>query len=188
MTPARRLLLILVLLFAGRTVQAQTSASHRVTVGIEAITVMALSGDPMPMNVVMDSGVSKSARDASSHYNLTTNVAQVYIEARLEEPMPSGLRLRLRAESSIGQSLGIVTLAGDGRAKRVVGSMDRGLENGRRLEYEVVADPGVGAVPFQSRMVTLALVNPETGFRQELQQIVQFSVQTPVASSSAAAN
>ena len=57
--------------------------------------------------------------------------------------------------------------------------MRRGLENGRRIEYTLVVDPDAGAIPFQSRLVTLSLVNPETGYRQELQQVLQFSVQAP---------
>ena len=180
MTPTRRLLLVLVLLLAGGTarVQAQTSASasHRVFVGVEPITVMAVSGDPMPMNIVLDSGSSKSVLDASTFYNATTSVDRVQIEARMDEPMPDGLRLRLRAESSLGNSLGVVNLTGDGRSRRVVGNMARGLENGRRLEYELVADPGLGPVPFQSRMVVLSFVNPETGYRQEISQLIRFSV------------
>lgn len=188
MTPSRRLLLLLILLLTGSVAQAQTSASHRVFVGIEPITVMAVSGDPMPLNVVLDPGSARTAQDASSYYNLTTNVDKVFIEARMDEPMPDGVRLRLRAESSIGHSLGAVTLTGDGRSRRVVGSMGRGLENGRHLEYELLVDPGTEPMPFQTRLVVLALVNPETGFRQELSQMVQFSVQAPATSSAQAGN
>jgi hypothetical protein len=190
MTLTRRLALLLLLLLTGSLapVHAQSSASHRVHIGIEPITVMALSGDPLPLNILLASGSSRSAIDASSFYNLTTNVERVEIEARLDEPLPAGLRLRLRAESSIGSSLGVVTLVGDGRARRVVANMDRGLENGQRLEYELVADPGMAPVPFQSRTVVLSLVNPQNGYRQDLRQLIHFSVLAPEAGVASATN
>lgn len=192
MTLTRRLLFALVLLLAGGTAKAQAqtsaSASHRVFVGIQPITVMAVSGDPLPMNIVQGPGSSKSVLDASTFYNLTTNVDRVQIEARMDEPMPDGLRLRLRAESSLGSSLGVVNLTGDGRPRRVVGNMGRGLENGRRLEYELVADPGLGPVPFQSRMVILSVINPETGYRQEISQLIRFSVLSSESDGISAAN
>lgn len=188
MTPIRRLLVLLVLLFLSGAVQAQTTASHRVFVGIEPITVMAVSGDPMPLHVVLDSGSSRSAQDATSYYNLTTNVDKVHIEALLDEPLPEGVRLRLRAESSIGQSVGGVSLIGDGRARTIVSNMGRGLENGRRLEYELLVNRGAEPVSFQTRVVTLALVNPETGFRQEIRQMVQFSISLPPTDGAVAGN
>ncbi|MDA0378330.1 MAG: hypothetical protein O2899_02470, partial [Bacteroidetes bacterium] len=111
MTPAsRRHILLLLLLIPVGTAMAQTSASHRVVVGIEPITVMAISGDPMPLFGVLEPGRTTTVQDATTYYNLTTNVDRVHLEARLEEPLPPGVQLQLWVESSIGSSLGGVRL------------------------------------------------------------------------------
>jgi len=115
-------------------------------------------------------------RDASTHYNLTTNVEGVRIEAVLDFPMPPGLQLRLRAETGLGQSSGSINLSSSSRGAHLVRGIDRGLENGRVLEYELVAENDIGLIPLQERRVTIAIVNPDTGFHQEVSQIVTFSV------------
>lgn len=177
-----RLLFLVLLAALAQPILGQTSASHRVHLGIQPITVMAVSGNPMPLTLFRSSGDPKSqTQDASTFYDLTTNVADVYIEAFLDLPMPPGTQLQLRAESSIGQSLGPVTLKASSRGQRIVSSMVRGLENGRRLEYSFVASKNVGDVPAQTRLVTLSLVNPDTGYRQELTQVVTFGTQSLMA-------
>lgn len=176
-TVIRTLLLIAICLIVVPGVWAQTSGSHTVTTSIQPITVIAVSSDPLPLTLSSGSGAElNQSVDASTHYNLTSNVDDVLIEAALDSPMPAGLKLRLRAESSLGQSLGAVTLTSSSRSGRIVDGIGRGLENGRILEYELIASGNKGVVPPQERRVTLAIVNPETGYRQEVSQVVSFSV------------
>lgn len=157
---------------------AQTSASHTVAIRIQPITVMAVSGDPIPMSILAQEGYDGGVQTAQTFYDLTTNVDHVYIEATLDAPMPEGAELHVRATSTIGQSRGSVLLDGRSRAKRLVNNMKRGLENGQTLEYTFSADASLGPIPMQSRQVTIALVNPDTGYRQELRQTVSFGVET----------
>lgn len=173
----RRLLLLAICVIAVPGVWAQTSASHTVTIGVQPISVMAVSGNPLPLSLSSEfsAGPDQSV-DASTHYNLTTNVDGVQIEAALDFPMPPGLQLRLRAETSLGQSLGTVVLSTSTRAGRLINGIGRGLENGRILEYELLQIGEAGLIPLQERRVTLAIVNPETGYRQEVSQIVSFTV------------
>ena len=138
---------------------------------------MAVSGDPLPLTAVRDTEGTVRVQDASSHYNLTTNVDDVRIEAALDFPMPEGFRLRMRAETGLGQSRGVVNLSDAGRSRTLIGSIGRGLENGRLLEYELLIDPQAEPVPMQERRVTLSIVNPRTGFRQEVTQVVSFSLE-----------
>ena len=175
----RRILLLALFLVASHPVRGQgtvsTSGSHTVSIGINPITVIAVSGDPLPLSLQPESGMLV-VRDASTHYNLTTNVEGVRIEAILDFPMPPGLHLRLRAETGLGQSGGSINLSSSSRGIQLVGGIGRGLENGRLLEYELEADSGIGHIPLQERRVTVAIVNPDTGFRQEVSQMVTFSV------------
>jgi hypothetical protein len=176
---SRRILLLTLFLAASQPVWGQAAASgsgsHTVNIGINPITVIAVSGDPLPLSLQPDLGILV-ARDASTHYNLTTNVDGVRIEAILDFPMPPGLHLRLRAETGLGRPRGSINLSSSSRGAHVVGDIGRGLENGRVLEYELVADNDIGHIPLQERRVTVAIVNPKTGFRQEVSQIVTFSV------------
>lgn len=175
----RRILLLTLFFLASIPVRGQSTltstASHTVRVGIEPITVIAVSGNPLPLSIMRDSG-SLSTRDTSSHYNLTSNVDGVRIEAALDFPMPPGLQLRLRADTGLGRSRGFMNLNASGHGKPLVSSISRGLENGRTLEYELVVAEGVDPIPMQERRVTIAIVNPNTGFRQEVTQTVVFSV------------
>ena len=180
-TVIRTLLLIAICLIVVPGVWAQTSGSHTVTTSIQPITVIAVSSDPLPLTLSSGSGAGlNQSVDASTHYNLTSNVDDVTIEATLDFPMPSGLKLRLRAESSLGRSLGAVTLKSSSRSKPIVDGIGRGLENGRTLEYELVANGNIGVIPLQERRITLTIVNPDSGFRQEVSQVVSFSVGDPL--------
>jgi len=156
---------------------AQTSASHTVNIGIDAITVIAISGDPMPMMLdKVDEADRATLRDETSFYNLTTNTPNVLIIAELDFPMPDGVELWLAGETSLGRSSGRVILEGQGQQTNIVSNIGRGLENGRTLQYELVANEGVGVIPFQSRLVTLSIVDSASGKSQQVTQTISFGV------------
>lgn len=176
----KRFLLLALLLLASIPVRGQgtltSTASHTVRIGVQPISVIAVSGNPLPLTMISGQDAERISRDLSTHYNLTTNVDDVRIEASLDFPMPPGLRLRLRAETGLGRSRGFVNLNATGRGAHLVSGIGRGLENGRVLEYELVAEAGAGPIPMQERQVTIAIINPRTGSRQEIIQSVSFSV------------
>jgi len=159
---------------------AQVSGSHTVTIRIDPISVIAVSGDPMPLMIDKASDEDEaSAIDESSFYNLTTNMPDVEIWAELDFAMPEGVDLWLTAESALGASTGKVQLDGSGRDERLITRIDRGLENGRSLRYELFAGAGIGEIPFQSRLITLSINDPATGARQQVTQTVSFGVTLP---------
>ncbi len=175
--PLRCLLLLILLSCGSLSAYAQTSASHTVRIGIQPITVIAVSGNPLPM--MIDRDTQTAIRDITTHYNLTTNVDDVWIEASLDFPMPNGLELRLSAETGLGQSRGFMVLTPRASGGRLVEGISRGLENGRLLAYELVVKDEQKNIPLQDRRVTLAIVNPETGYRQEVVQTITFSLGDP---------
>jgi len=136
---------------------------------------MSVSGNPLPLFIEKkDKKKRVVASDASTFYNLTTNIENVLIQAELDLPMPEGTELWLTGESGLGSSHGLTQLRVGG-ATSIVSGISRGLENGRPLRYEFVATDAALDIPTQSRTVTLTLMDTETGQRQQLLQTVLFS-------------
>jgi len=176
----RTLAVLSVLLVSGSLflapVLAQTSASHTVTMGISPISVIAVSGDPIPLIIQRGTPFdTDEVIDATTFYNLTTNMPDVIISARLDSPMPGGTRLFLAAESALGNGAGETRLSMSSR--NLVTSIDRGLENGRMLQYRFDTSRSTGAVPLQSRRVTISITDESSGTSQEVYQYVQFGVE-----------
>ncbi len=171
---------LLVLLIGPACVHAQElqeTASHTVTVSIGRIAALAVSGNPAPLIVDKTSdSESISLTDGSTFYNLTTNIKNVLLSAKLDSEMPEGTELWITGDTSLGQSHGRVKLTGTGDDTHLVTQISRGLENGRVLTYEFVANEGAVAVPFQSRQVTISLLDSQTWKERKVVQTVFFSV------------
>ncbi len=158
---------------------AQTSFTHTVSIAVEPISVIGVSGDPLPMVIdrTLVEGRS-STTDASTSYNLTTNVSNVFIEAALDFDMPAGTELWLTGDTRLGRSEGKVKLSGSSQPHRLVSSIVQGIENGRSLAFEFVVHEDVEKLPLQHRRVTLGLIDAENGRRQEAFQTVVFGVRS----------
>jgi len=159
-----------------RMVAAQTAIQH-VSVTISPIVVMAVFGEPVPL--LLSTGAVATAgpvRDRSSFYNLTTNVENVRLTAEIDTPMPSGTRLTLSAETTIGESSGVVDVSKATSPAILVSSISRGLENGQRLTYAFSSGASSVEVPFQSRTITLTLIDPTTRKSSQMIQTVFFGV------------
>lgn len=171
---------LLVLLIGPTIVHAQELqdvASHTVTISIGRIAVLAVSGNPAPLIVdKMNDSERISLTDGSTFYNLTTNIENVSITANLDFEMPEGTELWITGDTSLGQSHGRIRLSGTGGDSHLVTQISRGLENGRVLTYEFVASESAVAVPFQSRQVTISLLDTQTGQQHQVVQTVFFSV------------
>jgi hypothetical protein len=163
--------------------RAQTTA-QRVSVSVSPIVVMSVFGEPGPL--LIHGGQNQTTRtveDASSYYNLTTNVPRVEITAVIDTPMPAGTSLRLLGEATLGMSSGSVDISTAKSPVVVISGINRGLENGQSLTYLFSADNDIENIPLQNRTVTLALVDPSTGLASVMVQTVSFGV-TPGASAS----
>lgn len=173
---SKTLLFLTSLLCIGTSaVFAQESGSHRVSVGIAPISVMAIVGDVAPLVVYRNDDNYNGFVRGVSTYNLTTNIPNVYIEATLDSPMPDGTSLWLTGESTLGKSVGRSKLDAD-RYTKVVSNIDRGLENGRTLAFRFVVTNAAKDLPIQSRNVTISLVDEKNGRREDHTQTVFFGV------------
>ena len=166
------------LIVCTANVAAQESASHTVHIGVSPITVMSVSGDPLPFIVDKSAAIDQIvATDASTFYNLTTNIEGVFIQAELDLPMPEGSELWISGLSSLGMTHGKVQLKG-GSPLQFISGISRGFENGQSIEYAFVTSPDAEDIPFQSRSVTLTLVDRANGRQEQHTQTVYFSTQS----------
>jgi hypothetical protein len=118
---------------------------------------MSVSGNPMLQ--IVDRSLRKgrvTLVDPTTFYNLTSNVDNVRLEAAIDMPLPPGVHLEVRLQSSLGQSLGWVPLTS---TSTVLTGMQRGLENGQTITYRLVIEPHIGELPLQFRRVAFSLVS-----------------------------
>lgn len=169
---------LLMLAVSTANVAAQESASHTVHIGVSPITVMSVSGDPLPFIVDKSTATDRIvATDASTFYNLTTNIEGVFIQAELDLPMPDGSELWISGLSSLGMTHGKVQLKG-GSPLQLISGINRGYENGQAIEYAFIASPDAEDIPLQSRSVTLTIVDRANGRQEQHTQTVYFSTQS----------
>ncbi len=177
-----KIVLLAVLGVCPRPATGQSpGAVQHVSVTVAPIVVMAVVGEPRPFIIDTASGQS-AISDATSFYNLTTNVDDVVISAEIDAPMPIGTLLFLSGESALGTSRGPVDISRATTARVLISSIGHGLENSRRLHYEFRLTDNPTDIPIQSRTVTLALLNPTTGIENRIAQTIVFGVDPVVLS------
>lgn len=151
------LVLVVVLMATAAPVPVQAQSGQNVSVGVSPILVMSVSGNPMMQMVDRSQRSGRiTLTDPSTFYNLTSNVDNVRLEAVLDIPLPEGVRLDVRLQSTLGRSHGWVALSG---ASTVLSGMGRGLENGQTITYRLIVDPEVAELPLQFRRVAFSLVS-----------------------------
>lgn len=178
-TRRARLLVLLLLTATAITVATapnvvQAQSGQNVSVGVSPILVMSVSGNPM-MQVVDRSHRSGRVTlvDPSTFYNLTSNVDNVRLEATLDMPLPTGVRMEVRLQSSLGRSHGWVPLTA---SSTVLSGMKRGLENGQTITYRLVIAEDVDELPLQYRRVAFSLVSERSSQPFTVVQDIGFGV------------
>ncbi len=150
-------LLLALLCAASAPTGVRAQNGQAVSVGVSPILVMSVSGNPMLQIVDRTQRKGRvTLVDPTTFYNLTSNVDNVRLEAAIDMPLPPGVQLEVRLQSSLGQSLGWVPLTS---ASTVLSGMQRGLENGQAITYRLVIDPQVDELPLQFRRVAFSLVS-----------------------------
>lgn len=141
--------------------QAQGTAQQSVSLAVMAVTKIAVSGNPgsLVLSNAVAGSPEMSAEDRSTTYSVTTNLDNMKIVASIDNPMPAGTRLMVNMESVRGLSSGLVDLSSATTPVDVVTGLSRGSESARQIAYVFSADAAVGAVPSQSRTITLTLTN-----------------------------
>lgn len=152
--------LILVLIPVS-ALHAQGTAQQSVSLAVMAVTKIAVSGNPgsLVLSDAVAGSPEMSAEDRSTTYSLTTNLDNMKIVASIDSPMPAGTRLMMNMESVRGLSSGLVDISSATTPVDVVTGLTKGSESARQIAYVFSADAAVGAVPSQSRTITLTLTN-----------------------------
>lgn len=168
------LLLAMLVLSATTPAVAQAQSAQSVSIGVSPILVMSVSGNPM-MQMVDRSFQSGRVTlvDPSTFYNLTSNVDNVRLEATLDMPLPTGVRMEVRLQSSLGRSHGWVPLTA---SSTVLSGMKRGLENGQNIAYRLVIAEDVEELPLQYRRVAFSLVSERSSQPFTVVQDIGFGV------------
>jgi len=151
--------------FAGEDAFAQASANQNVTLGVNAIYRIAISGDPAPL--IITDGIAGNdnlvpVTDNSTDYSITQNVGNTLkITAEIDVALASGYTLEVNLTSTKGTSLGDVDISNSmsGSAVDVVTAIARGADANKTIGYTFSATASAGEMPATTRVVTLTLTN-----------------------------
>ncbi|HET6566694.1 MAG TPA: hypothetical protein VFG50_01945 [Rhodothermales bacterium] len=139
----------------------QASVTQSVTLVVERVTRVTVSGSPKPLTILHldEHGGAVSVSDHSTSYSLYTNVDATRITASIDRPVPAGTTLSVSLDSGLGSSRGLVDISDATQAVNVVTSIHRGVELNRPITYRFSADPSVAqAFENESRTITLTIV------------------------------
>lgn len=161
---------------AAQSGEVLARGSHVVTLGVRPITVLATSGDPLPL-IALSGG--RAQTDVSTFYSLTSNVENVLIEAVLDHALPAGTHLQVALSSTLGRSHRWTDLSSGLASAVLVSSMRRGLENGQSIAYRLTVDDDVDSLELQSRTVSLTLRDPVSGSAHTVHQVVTIGLFAP---------
>lgn len=146
----------LVLAWAG-TAAAQV---QNVSVEVQAINQMAVSGDPAPLvvNTATAGGAPNPATDASTTYDITTNEANKSIQAVMDSNLPAGITLTVALAAPAGAtSAGPVALSTT--AQTVVSGISTLNQSGLTITYTLSATAAAGTLtPAQVKVVTFTII------------------------------
>jgi hypothetical protein len=153
----------LLLFLVPEALLAQTSgtALQTITLAIQPILRMQVSGNPEPLTVSRaDAGSEpEEAKDENTAYSIVTNMDNVKIVASISDVMPAGTKLSIALQSTRGTSRGRVDISRATSPVEVVTNILRGAERDRRITYYFGATAEAGEISHASRNVTLTLTN-----------------------------
>jgi hypothetical protein len=147
------------------TAFSQASVNQSVTLAVNPIYRMSVSGNPAPLTIT--DGVAGDdnltpVSDNSTTYNITQNVGNtIKITAEIDAALASGYTLELNLASSKGTSAGDMDISNavSGSAVDVVTGISRGADANRSILYTFSATATAGTLASTVRTVTLTLTN-----------------------------
>ncbi len=140
---------------------AQGTASQSVTLQVQAVTKIAVSGNPGAL-VISDAVAGSdltSVSDNTTSYNITTNTDNMKIVASISATMPAGTRLLLQLGSNRGLSVGSIDISNAVSPVDLVTGISKGSDPNQTISYVFAANADVPAIPSESRVITLTLTN-----------------------------
>jgi hypothetical protein len=159
------LALMVLMLVAVNGTYAQATATQNVTLAVNAVYKIAVSGNPGAMTITTGTaGVDAltSVSDNSTTYSITQNVGNtVKITAHMDAALASGYTLQLALASTKGTSAGAVDIsnATAGSAVDLVTAINRGADAGQGITYTFSADASAGTLASTTKVVTLTITN-----------------------------
>jgi hypothetical protein len=159
--------LFALLLLAGLSVDsyAQASVNQNVTLAVNPIYLMAVSGDPAPLTIstgTAGSDVLTPVSDNSTDYSMTQNVGgTVKITAEIDAALAAGYTLEVNLASVQGTSQGDIDISSStsGSAVDVVTAIAMGADPNQTIQYTFGALASAGELAATTRVVTLTLTN-----------------------------
>ena len=152
-------------LVAVQSASAQATATQNVSLAVNAVYKIAVSGNPGPLTITTGSaGVNAltSVTDNSTTYSITQNVGDnLKITAHLDAALASGFTLKMNLASGKGTSAGDVNVsnATSGSAVNLVTGIAKGADAGKTIGYTFEADATAGTLSSTSKVITLTLTN-----------------------------
>ena len=144
---------------------AQATAQQNLTLGVNTIYKISVSGNPGPLTITTGTAGSDNltaVSDNSTTYSVTQNFGNtVRISANLDTPLPVGYVLEIALASTQGTSSGAVDISNStsGSSVDIVTSIQRGADAGQMIAYTFSALASAGTMPSSAKTVTLTLTN-----------------------------
>lgn len=157
MTSIRSILAAAALVAATAT--AAQAQQQTVTLEVQAINQMSVSGDPGALTISSATAGSAptAAQDASTTYAFTTNQTGAKITAAVDQALPSGVTLSVALAAPTGATSAGAVALGTTDADLVTG-ITKLNESGRTITYTLAATAAAGVVSSTSRTVTFTVV------------------------------
>jgi hypothetical protein len=154
------ILVVSVLLAEPATAQTRTSTTQTVTLAVNAIYKLNVTGTPILSitDGAAGSGNFTSVSDAGSAYALTQNVPTARLSVQLSPSLPTGQSLSISVPNGLGTTAGTV-LIGDGAAHNIVTGLARGAVNGQTITYTYGASTSADPMTATNFTVTWTLAD-----------------------------
>jgi hypothetical protein len=143
---------------------AQASANQTVTLAVNAVYKIAVSGDPGALTISNGTaGVDAltPATDNTTTYSITQNFSDaVKITAYMDAVLPAGYTLMLDMASTKGSGSSVdISNATSGSAVDIVTAIHKGADAAQAIGYSFSANASAGTLSSTTRTVTLTLTN-----------------------------
>jgi hypothetical protein len=168
MTMKKIMILLMILAISIAFIQtaiAQTSQSQTVTVAVNSVYLMSVSGSPGNLTITAGAAGTDAltpVTDASTTYSITqNNGGTVKITAYLNTALPAGYTLYLTMASAKGTSAGAVDISTklSGSAATIVSNIANGADANKTITYQFAANASAGTLSSTAKTVTLTLTN-----------------------------
>lgn len=154
------LILVCGILSPALPVQAQQTGSQTITILVEDINEISISGGPgnLTINTASAGSQPDDETDSSTTYSLTTNCSSKKISGAINVNMPQGVTLQVNMAAPSGaSSLGYVTLSSS--PSDLVTGITKIHATGLTITYRLSATVSAGIVSLGSKKVTFTITD-----------------------------